>query len=67
MNQVVNNFKCLRGLFQVFLHTAEELPQVRDLGFAIPPGTHALVGVRLNEVSVQGPMLSEVSVLGSMR
>ncbi len=36
--------------FQVFLHTAKELPQVRDLGFAIAPGTHALVGVRLNEV-----------------
>ena len=36
--------------FQVFLHTSKELPQVRDLGFAIPPGTHALVGVRLNEV-----------------
>ncbi len=39
-----------QSLLQVFLHTARELPQVRDLGFAIPPGTHALVGVRLNEV-----------------
>ncbi len=36
---------------KVFLHSKEELPQVRDLGFAIPPGTHALVGARLNEVS----------------
>ena len=27
---------------------------MRDLGFAIPPGTHALVGVRLNEVSSGG-------------
>lgn len=35
---------------KVFLHSVSELPEVRDLGFAIPPGAHALVGVRLNEV-----------------
>ena len=35
---------------KVFLHHKNELPEVRDLGFAIPPGSHALVGVRLNEV-----------------
>jgi len=35
---------------QVFLHPKQELPQVRDLGFAIAPGVHALIAVRLNEV-----------------
>ena len=37
---------------KVFLHAVNELPEVRDLGFAVPPGSHALVGVRLNEVHV---------------
>ena len=38
---------------KVFLHAVNELPEVRDLGFAVPPGSHALVGVRLNEVCAQ--------------
>jgi len=40
-------------LIQVFLHPKQELPQVRDLGFAIAPGVHALIAVRLNEVYVR--------------
>ena len=36
---------------KVFLHSKEDVPEVRDLGFAVSPGTHALVGVRLNAVS----------------
>ena len=37
---------------KVFLHSKEDVPEVRDLGFAVSPGTHALVGVRLNAVSI---------------
>lgn len=36
---------------KVFLHAIDELAEVRDLGFAISPGSHALVGIRLNTVS----------------
>jgi len=35
----------------VYLHPKQEVPQVRDLGFAIAPGVHALIAIRLNEVS----------------
>ncbi|CAD5125371.1 DgyrCDS13610 [Dimorphilus gyrociliatus] len=31
---------------KVFMHAKNEIPEVRDLGFAIPPGSHALVGIR---------------------
>ncbi|ELT92340.1 hypothetical protein CAPTEDRAFT_191217 [Capitella teleta] len=34
---------------KMFLHSKDELPQVRDLGFAISPGIHSLVAIRLNE------------------
>lgn len=37
---------------QVFLHAQNELPQVRDLGFAIAPGLHALVGIQRNDVRI---------------
>ena len=37
---------------KVFLHPKKELPQVRDLGFAIAPGVHALIAIRLNEVCI---------------
>lgn len=39
---------------KIFLHDAKELPLVRDLGFAISPGTHALVGIRLHEADNLG-------------
>jgi len=42
--------RCYAYAIQVFLHPKQELPQVRDLGFAIAPGVHALIAVRLNEV-----------------
>ena len=32
--------------FQVLLHDPNEVAQVKDLGFAISPGTHTLVGIR---------------------
>ena len=34
----------------MFLHPTNEIPQVRDLGFAVAPGTHTLVGIMRNEV-----------------
>lgn len=50
MGRVIVNMSLLYPI-QVFLHPKQELPQVRDLGFAIAPGVHALIAVRLNEVS----------------
>ncbi|ELT95915.1 hypothetical protein CAPTEDRAFT_92078 [Capitella teleta] len=35
----------------MFLHPAYEVPQVRDLGFAVAPGTHTLVGIQLSRAS----------------
>ena len=49
MSQIVVVVSVLHAI-QVFLHPKQELPQVRDLGFAIAPGVHALIAVRLNEV-----------------
>ena len=37
--------------FKVFLHPPEEIPMVRDLGFAVPPGRHSLIAVRSSMVS----------------
>ena len=38
-------------LYKVFLHPPEEIPMVRDLGFAVPPGRHSLIAVRSSVVS----------------
>lgn len=35
---------------QVLLHDSTEVPLVKDLGFAVGAGTHALVGVKRKEV-----------------
>ena len=35
----------------MFLHDQKELPLVRDLGFNIAPGRHALIGVQRAQVS----------------
>ena len=48
--------------FKVFLHSKNELPEVRDLGFAIAPGLHALVAIRLNEVSSKSTPLDKVQI-----
>ncbi len=37
---------------QVFLHEPNDVPMVRDLGFVISPGVHALVGVQYSNVSI---------------
>ena len=35
----------------MFLHPADEIPMVRDLGFAVPPGRHSLIAVKASVVS----------------
>ena len=39
--------------FQVYLHNADDIPQMRNLGFAVPPGFHSLVAVDYNTVSFE--------------
>ena len=36
--------------FQIHLHDQGELPEMRDQGFAVAPGTHTLVGIKRFEV-----------------
>ena len=36
---------------KLLVHENNEVPLVRDLGVAIPPGTHAYVGVKIFEVN----------------
>lgn len=36
---------------KVYLHHQSDIPAVKDLGFAIGPGIHALVGIKLSNVS----------------
>ncbi len=35
---------------QIHLHKHDDVPEVVDLGFAVSPGTHTLVGIQLSEV-----------------
>lgn len=44
---------------KLYLHHQSDIPAVKDLGFAIGPGIHALVGIKLSNVSLQ----SEISFL----
>ena len=37
--------------FKILLHDPRETPLVGDLGFAVAPGTHTLIGVKREEVS----------------
>ena len=37
---------------KVYLYDAREEAFVRDLGFAVAPGQHALVGVKVTEVGI---------------
>ena len=36
--------------FQMLLHDQYDLPLMKDLGFAVAPGTHSLVGVKQTQV-----------------
>ena len=46
----------------MFLHARSEEPQVRDLGFAISPGQHALVGIQRNDVSTVNTIPNTLSL-----
>ena len=35
---------------QVYLHDQEELPFIRDLGIAVPPGMHSLLNIHNTQV-----------------
>lgn len=51
----ISSLVCLKNtiiVFQIFLYSHGEVPFVRDLGFAVGPGDHALVGVTLSQVKV---------------
>ena len=36
--------------FQIHLHDQGEVPEMRDQGFAVAPGTHTLVAIKRFEV-----------------
>ena len=35
---------------QVYLHDQDDAPQIKNLGFAVSPGVHALVAAKYNTV-----------------
>ena len=39
---------------KILIHENKEVPLVRDLGHAIPPGTHAYVAIQITEVGESG-------------
>ena len=45
---------------KVLLHDDTEIPLVKELGFAIAPGTHTLVAVKQNVVSVKNDVITVV-------
>ncbi|OAF70867.1 hypothetical protein A3Q56_01374 [Intoshia linei] len=52
----IEQYEYMRGLnsdagVKLILHGSDEIPRIRDLGFAISPGTHALSGVLMHENS----------------
>ena len=42
---------------KLLIHENTEVPLVRDLGNAIPPGTHAYVGIQIVQVSIEWKIL----------
>ena len=38
-------------MLQIMLHDQGEVPQMKDQGFAVAPGTHTLVGVKQYKVT----------------
>jgi len=36
----------------MYLHNANEIADVKNLGIAVSPGTHTLVGIKLSEVHI---------------
>ena len=57
------------GSSQVYLHEQDDVPQIKNLGFAVSPGVHALVAARYNTVSGDFNSLSpswEILVLSNI-
>ena len=38
---------------KILLHDQSEFPMIKDLGFAVAPGTHTLVGINRFEVNIK--------------
>ena len=53
-NRMFKNVKCQIDIFieilQILLHDQGEISQMKDLGFAVAPGTHTLVGIKQYKV-----------------
>ena len=48
---VMEYFKRLTSIYlQIYLHNANEVVDLKNLGIAVSPGTHTLVGIKLSEV-----------------
>ena len=39
---------------KILVHDQEDVPLVREMGYAIMPGAHGLVGIQITEVRVHG-------------
>ena len=39
-----------KEILQILLHDQGDVPQMKDLGFAVAPGTHTLVGIKQYKV-----------------
>ena len=46
--------------FQVHLHSPHNIPRVKDLGFAVAPGSHSLVAVKVTKVRITNFVFSLV-------
>ncbi len=51
MFRIINLFEYQSFALQIMLHDQSEFPMIQDLGFAVAPGTHTLVGVHSSRVS----------------
>lgn len=47
------------NLVQILLHSPEEFPLVKDLGFAVAPGSHTLVAVERTRVGTMKPCIKD--------
>ena len=47
---------------QILLHDQSEFPMIKDLGFAVAPGTHTLVGVNRHQVWTHQPLVYSYTV-----
>ena len=48
--------------FKIQLHDQVEVPQMKDQGFAVAPGTHTLVGVKRLEVQIEHKICGQATI-----